>query len=478
MKADRKMDFDNSSTGSLFVRLFFPTLLGMFFGSVMNITDGIFVGRKVGSDALASINIAAPVFMIAGGLAMMFGIGASVIASIALAQNDPKKANGELTRAIVTSSTVILLLSLLIMCMREPFARLFGSTPRLLPLAVEYLDWTAPFLVFNCLMFSSMFYIRLDGAPRYAMAAEIVPALLNILLDWIFIYPLDMGIKGAAIASSLCGFVGALMGGIYLLFYTKRIHLCRLQEAFGRGSHALRSLWQQAKVGVSGLFGEISISLMLVTGNYVFGHYMGEAGMAAYSIVCYCSPLLFMIHSSVANSMQPIVSYDYGRHRSDRVKSTLSLALLVSLSCALLTAGGILLFCRPLVSLFVDSGNPTYRIAVEGIPYFTTGFLFLGFNIVMIGLFQSLKQAGPATLFTLVRGYLFLVLCFVLLPLLLGNKGAWLAIPASEGLTALSIAIYLIAMRSRRKQKQRIIPQRVLSFTTEEKEEEGNEVEK
>lgn len=435
------------SPGRLFTKMFFPTLLGMFSGSVMNITDGMFVGQRVGSDALAAINIAAPVFMLVTGIALMFGIGASVRASISLAQGKTKEANREITTSLLVAVTVVTLLSAIILLNLDTMAYLFGSTDRLLPLVKEYMLWVTVGMPASCVLFAGMFYVRLDGAPKFAMWCEIIGAGLNILLDYVFIYPLNMGIMGAAIASSLSCLVGALLIMGYLIFFTKRIQLCSLRAAFGRSARWLQTTWQQVKLGLSGFLGEVAISLMLVLGNYVFGSLLGESGVAAYSIACYCSPLFFMINNAIAQSAQPIISYDYGARRWERVRHTLRLVLTVAIVCSVVMTTLIILLTDPLVSLFVKDDPTTHALAVKGMPLFAVDLLFLAVNVTMIGYFQSIKRGTWATVFTTLRGYIFLMFSFIILPLVWGVPGAWLAIPVAEGLTTVCIVLFIFSFK-------------------------------
>ena len=441
------LDFYHMSPGRLFTKMFFPTLLGMFSGSVMNITDGMFVGQRVGSDALAAINIAAPVFMLVTGIALMFGIGASVRASISLAQGKMKEANREITTSLLVAVTVVTLLSAIILLNLDTMAYLFGSTDRLLPLVKEYMLWVTVGMPASCVLFAGMFYVRLDGAPKFAMWCEIIGAGLNILLDYVFIYPLNMGIMGAAIASSLSCLVGALLIMGYLIFFTKRIQLCSLRAAFGRSARWLQTTWQQVKLGLSGFLGEVAISLMLVLGNYVFGSLLGESGVAAYSIACYCSPLFFMINNAIAQSAQPIISYDYGARRWERVRHTLRLVLTVAIVCSVVMTTLIILLTDPLVSLFVKDDPTTHALAVKGMPLFAVDLLFLAVNVTMIGYFQSIKRGTWATVFTTLRGYIFLMFSFIILPLVWGVPGAWLAIPVAEGLTTVCIVLFIFSFR-------------------------------
>lgn len=189
--------------------LLIPTVLGMIFSAIFIITDGIFVGKGIGSDALAAVNITAPLFLINTGVALMFGIGASVVASIHLSQGKVKVARINITQAVVVSSLLLIAYAAVILCNVEKIALLLGSSPRLLPLATEYMHWFVPFLVFSALLSSGMFFVRLDGSPNYAMVCNIIPALLNIGLDYLFIFVFKWGMFGAALATSLGYIVGA-----------------------------------------------------------------------------------------------------------------------------------------------------------------------------------------------------------------------------------------------------------------------------
>lgn len=211
------IDFGSMDIPKLFRKLLIPTVLGMIFSAIFIITDGIFVGKGIGSDALAAVNITAPLFLINTGVGLMFGIGASVVASIHLSQGKVKVARINITQAVVVSSLLLIAYAAVILCNVEKIALLLGSSPRLLPLAAEYMYWFVPFLVFSALLSSGMFFVRLDGSPNYAMVCNIIPALLNIGLDYLFIFICKWGMFGAALATSLGYIVGAAMILVYLM---------------------------------------------------------------------------------------------------------------------------------------------------------------------------------------------------------------------------------------------------------------------
>lgn len=223
------IDFGSMHIPALFRKLLIPTVLGMVFSAIFIITDGIFVGKGIGSDALAAVNITAPLFLINTGVAMMFGIGASVVASIHLSHGKPKVARINVTQAVIVSSLLLIAYAVAILCNVEQVAYLLGSSKRLLPLAVEYMYWFVPFLVFSALLTSGMFFVRLDASPNYAMVCNIVAALINIFLDYLFIYVFQWGMFGAALATSLGYIIGALLILIYLMQRRHVIHLERIK---------------------------------------------------------------------------------------------------------------------------------------------------------------------------------------------------------------------------------------------------------
>ena len=412
------IDFGNMEIPRLFRKLLIPTVLGMVFSAIFVITDGIFVGKGIGSDALAAVNITAPLFMITTGIGLMFGVGASVVASIHLSQGKRKVASINITQALAFSSLLILVLSALCCYFAEPIGRLLGSSERLLPLVVEYMNWYVPFLVFYLLLSAGMFYIRLDGSPNYAMMCNAVSAIINIVLDYIFIFQLGWGMMGAAFATSLGS--------------RKSMQL------------TFRNIGYMVRLGSSAFISEASIASMMFLGNYVFISHLGESGVAAFSIVCYFFPIIFMVYNAIAQSAQPIISYNFGQQNPGRVARTIRLALKTALGCGILFFTATLVFNHEIVGLFIDKSYKAYDIAVDGIPYFAVGYLFFALNIVGIGYYQSIERARRATVITLFRGTLFMLTGFLLLPPILGIKGIWLAVPLAELLTLLLIiGIYL-----------------------------------
>ena len=180
------IDFETMNIPRLFRKLLIPTVLGMVFSAIFIITDGIFVGKGIGSDALAAVNITAPLFLLNTGVALMFGIGASVVASIHLSHRKIKVAQINITQAVIVSSLLLTAYAVFFCAIQS--SSLPGKLRTSFTLAVEYIYWFMPFLPFSALLSSGMFFVRLDGSPNYAMVCNIIPALINIILDYLFIF--------------------------------------------------------------------------------------------------------------------------------------------------------------------------------------------------------------------------------------------------------------------------------------------------
>lgn len=437
------IDFGTMNVTKLFRKLLIPTLLGMVFSAVFVITDGIFVGHGIGSDALAAVNISAPIFLVNTGIALMFGIGASVVASIHLSRGKVKVARINITQSVVVCALLVSLLVAAMLCDVEAVSRWLGSSDRLLPLTAEYIVWFAPFLPFSTLLHSGLFYIRLDGSVNYAMFCNIIAAVINMLLDFFLIIVFDMGVFGAAIATSIGYVVGSTLILIYLLQKRRTLHLCSVK--FSKKSMMLtaRNIGYMCRLGFSTFLCQVAVAIMMFKGNIEFMRYLNEDGVAAYSIACYFFPIVYMVNNAIAQSAQPIMSYNYGAGSKERVVKAFRLALITAFgfgAAAFLLA---LFFSDQVSMLFVEEGTKAYKYGVSGLPMFAFGFVFFGINMVCIGYFQSIEREWPANIITIVRGYILVLLCFWLMPKYLGFEGLWLAVPTADVTTIiLVIAMY------------------------------------
>ena len=443
------IDFGTTNISRLFTKMFIPTLLGMVSWSLLTVVDGIFVGHGVGSNGIAAINICYPIFLVLTGFALMVGMGASVVASIHLSQNNVKAARINVTQAMWFSTFVAIGVMIFALLAPEQISYMLGASQTLMPLVRDYLVYLIPSGIMLMWSIVGLFIIRLDGSPKYAMWCNVVPAMLNIFFDWLFIFPLGMGVKGAAIASAISTVIGGVMAFVYLVKYAGTLKMSGVKMSPISLTLSIRNIAYQCKIGFSALLGELTMAFVLFAGNYVFMKYLGDAGVGAYGVACYYTPFVFMFGNSIAQSAQPIISYNYGAGRWDRVRKTLSISVRAAVLSSLVSIIAFTLFPQYLVHLFIADNDPAAQIAIDGFPYFATGFLFFILNLVAIGFLQSIKKVAASTIFALLRGVVFLFPAFLLLPQVMGVEGMWLALPLSELLTFIVVVGYMFFKRSR-----------------------------
>lgn len=439
------IDWGTTNISVLFRKMFIPTLFGMLLASTLNLVDGAVVGQRVGSDGLAAVNIMSPIFLINTGIGLMFGSGVSIVAAMHLSRGSIKAANINITQAFSLALLLMLIISGLIVLFPENTVRFLGGSDRLMPYVLNYMKWVIPTLPLGLLMSIGLFVIRLDGRPTFAMLCSAIPAVMNAGLKYLFVFPLDMGIYGASLATGIAQITGGFMVIMYVFFFTNTIHLYKPKFSVKAIRLTMRNIGYQVRLGVPSMIGELAIACMMFTGNYVFMAYLEEDGVAAFSVACYCFPLIFMVGNSIAQSAQPIISYNNGAGLSCRVKKTFRLSVMVAFICGILSMLSGIIESHSIVSIFIPSQGMANNIAMSGMPYFSISFLFFTLNLVFIGYFQSMERFKAATGFMLLRGLIFIVPSFLLLPVCIGTIGLWLAVPVSEFITFMVIVLYYLA---------------------------------
>lgn len=427
-----------------------PTLLGMLSLCAVTATDGIFVGRGIGSDALAAVNICIAPTMLIMGIGLMLGVGASVVSSIHLANDNVKAARLNVTQALLTATIVVILFLSCTLSSPETTGRVLGSSENLMPLVKEYMPWIFTSCLFQSWCAIGLFIVRLDGSPKYAMWCNVIPGLLNVALDYLFIFPLGMGLRGAAIATCISCLTGGIMVMTYLCGFATNLKLIRIKLSVTSLRLTLRNIGYQCKIGISALLGEATMGMLMLMGNLVFMRYIGDDGVGAFSIACYYCPFVFMIGNAIAQSAQPIISYNYGQGSHERIVATERLAIMSAILCGVTVTLAFILFPSSLVHLFLDSTTSAAGIAVKGFPIFSSAFVFFIFNLTAIGYFQSVEKVLPSIVFALLRGVIFIVPAFLIMPEITGYSGIWLALFISEFSTSLCITGYYLYNRRNR----------------------------
>lgn len=435
------LNFKNMSVGRLFIKQLLPTLLGMISSALFIIVDGIFVGRGIGSDAMAAVNIVAPLSMIMAGLGLMFGMGGGILASINLSREKTRIATIN-----ATQSTVVLLLISLIITLSVAFfpyqtVELLGSDAYLKEQAVDYLFWFAVSMPFLVLTVALPFFVRLTN-PNLAMWAMLIATFINLVLDYVFIFEFNWGLFGAAVATGIGEAAGAIILVVYLLRSSVKVHFARLKMSTKSIRLTMRNASYMMKLGFSTFLSEVTLAVMAITGNYVFMDHLGPDGVAAFSIICYLFPIIFMFFNATIQSAQPIISYNYGCGQIERSNKSLRMALGTALLFALVITAISICNSESIVSLFIpDRTNAAWGYATTGLPLFAIDYAFFGINVITIGYFTSIERIKKATLLTIWRGILPVVFFFTL-PLWLHTEGIWLAVATGD----IVVTIFIVSL--------------------------------
>lgn len=427
--------------GRLLVSLSTPAMIGMFVTALYNVVDTIFVGRGVGPMAIAGITIVFPIQMVVMAVAIMIGIGGASVISRALGSGDFEKANttfGNVLLSIVVFSATLAFLGNLFI---DQLLALFGASKTVLPYARDYARIILLGTVFYSFAMSSNNVIRSEGRAKVAMTTMLFSAILNIILDPIFIFVFKWGIKGAAAATV----ISQMATVFYLVYY--------FQSGKSSLTLHLRNLrWRKAimrevvAVGSPSLLRQLSTSVLVIVVNNTLRVYGGDFSIALFGIMHRMLMFVHMPLFGIAQGMQPIVGFNYGARRFDKAKRVLALS--IKASTAVSVAGLCLLFAFPgeIISIFTNNaelirmGIPAVRIFIVALPVF--GFVTVGST-----LFQAIGKAKQA-LFLTVSRQLVLIVLVLILPRLFDLTGVWMTFPITDVIIFLAtLWLYIPQMR-------------------------------
>lgn len=440
------MRFDTTPPTKLFLHCALPSMVSMAVSSLYTIVDGIFVGRVLGQQALAAVNLVMPIIMICFGLSDMVAVGSSVQISIQLGQRGAEQANRTFShclRAIALSSCFI---GLLCFFLGGPALTALGAGPEVARLATEYLRVYAVFLPLIAGFFAIDNYLRICGKQRYSMVMNVVTALLNILLDFLFIAVLGYGVWSAALASCVSLTFGLVLG--LLPFLGNRLPL-----SFVRSGIPLRQFLHLLANGSSELFSNIASSLLMLILNTVLLRLGGSTAVAACSVVLYVDSIVSSMVYGLADSMQPAISYCYGCGLPKRVRA---LEKRVLASAAGLSIGTLLLMrfgggC--LISLFVQQNDQTLLdMSLRAMELFSLSYLVSWADACLSSYLTALDQPGRSLAVSLCGTLVFPILALAILAPVWGLDGVW-CMPLAAGSASAVVGVIATASVKQRQKK-------------------------
>lgn len=427
----------------LIMKYSLPAIASSLVSSLYNIVDQIFVGNKIGELGNAATNVAFPLVMLVATMAMTFGVGSASSFSLYLGQNEEKKA-----RSIVGNGmTMMIFCGVFLAAVSElllgPLLTAFGGRGQTLEYAIEYTRILAAGFPLAILGTGASQLIRADGSPRYAMAATLSGAVLNCILDPIFIFGFEMGMTGAALATV----IGQLVSGVMILHYFTRFKSFQL-----KGPDFVlhwKSVGQICRLGIAAGANQLAITLVQIVMNNTLGHY-GELSQYGRDIPLACVGIISKVSSifngvifGISQSVQPIVGYNYGARNYPRVKETFKTAALIvtGISCTAFLCFQI--FPRQIISVFGKGDALYYEFALRYFHIFLFCTFIVGVQILCAQFFPSIGKGGIGTVVSLSRQVFFLLPLVLVFPLIWGINGVLWAGPIADGMSGL-LALLLV----------------------------------
>ncbi len=421
------------------LRFAFPTMIMMVFMSLYTIVDGIFVSRLVGSNALSSVNIVYPVISLVIACGVMLATGGSALVAKKLGEGKETEAREDFSALLLTGIIAGVILMIGSFFFLEPLSRLLGATDILLKDCKTYLGVSmlfAPACILQ--LFFQNFFVT-AGKPGYGLALICAGGVFNMVFDYIFMGPLQMGVAGAALATGLGQLIPAVVGMIYFLFVRKILYLVR--PVLHRGT-----LFLSCSNGSSEMVTNISNAVITYLFNIIMLDLLGEPGVAAITIVLYGQFLFNALYMGFSMGVAPVISYNHGCRRISLLRRIVRISLIFTVvSSAVITAAA-LIASPVIVEIFTPPSTEAYAIAKTGFFLFSFNYLFAGLNIFASSMFTALNNGPVSAVISFMRTFVFIVLNVLLLPKLLGVTGVWLAVPAAEFMS-LFLSVYLIRTR-------------------------------
>lgn len=434
---NRSKQLGEDKVSSLLWKFSIPAIIGMLVNALYNVVDRIFIGQGVGADALAGITVSFPLMIVLMAFGMLIGIGGTSLISIRLGEQKKDEAERILGNALVMLIIISLALSILGLIFMNRLLVIFGASDITLPYAQEYLRIILFGAVFQAIGFGLNNMIRADGSPKVAMLTMLIGAILNTLLDPLFIFVFKMGIAGAAWATIISQTVSAIWVLIYFLGGKSMLkihrHNLRLQRKIVLSIMA---------IGVAPFSMQIVASVLNVIMNNSLVQYGGDLAISTMGIINSIAMLIMMPIFGINQGAQPIIGYNYGAKQFDRVK--LALRYAITAATAIVVVGFVVakLFPAQLIMLF-NRDPQLVAMGSRAISIFLTMLPIIGFQIVGANYFQAVGKPKAAMFLSLSRQVVFLIPALLILPRFFGLDGVFMAGPTGDFLSSLVTGLWL-----------------------------------
>ncbi|SHM98638.1 putative efflux protein, MATE family [Anaerosporobacter mobilis DSM 15930] len=417
-------------------------VLGMIGLSCYILADTFFVSKGLGANGLTALNLAIPIYSFINGSGLMLGMGGATKYSILKSQDKTRDANRAFTNTVLFTLGLALVFFAIGVFLSGAITRLLGADDIVYQMSKTYLQVIllfAPMFMLNNVL---LCFVRNDGAPQLSMLAMIGGSLSNIILDYIFIFPCNMGIFGAVLATGLAPIISMLILSPYFLKKRNQFQLIRCSISWKLISNIVST-------GLPSLITEVSSGIVIIVFNKIILGLQGNTGVAAYGVIANLSLVVISIYTGVAQGIQPILSKNYGTGNKKDIKQILRYSLVTVLAVSGIVYSSVFFGADFIASIFNSEQNALLQsIAVTGLKIYFIACVFAGFNIILSVYFTSTEHARPAHIISLLRGFIVIIPMAFLLSSIGGMIGVWFTFPTTELIVAIiGLTLYLLSRR-------------------------------
>jgi len=419
-----------------YARYVSQNILGMIGISIYILADTFFISMAEGTFGIAALNLVLPLYSVIYAIGAMIGVGSAIQFAILRARGD-KKADEYFSNAIWWVLIISIIFIVAGVLFPEKIMEILGGDATIVAVGTPYTRVFMCFTPFFMLNYVFGSFVRNDDDPALAMAATLISSLVNIVFDYILMFPCQMGMAGAALATGISPVIGVLICSIH----------------FGKKKNTLKFVWKKpslkkcigaCRLGVSSFIGELSSGVTTAVYNWLILDIAGNTGVAAYGVVANSALVGTSIFNGIAQGSQPLISESYGKGDTIATKKVLRLSIGTAIAVFIIIFGAILLWAKPIVAVFnSEKSLELAGYAETGIILYFIGFLFAGMNIAVCGYLSATDQAKAAFAASISRGIIAIVVCAIILANLLGMTGVWISFATAELVTFL-LLLYLL----------------------------------
>lgn len=429
-------NFNQKITQISLIKLSIPTIFMLIFMSLYSIVDGVFVSRFVGTNALSAVNIIYPFINVLIAVGVMLASGGSAIIAKKLGEKKDTEAKQDFSLIILIGLLIGISFTVLSLIFSDKIIYLLGSNNDLYDYCKDYFFIIA---LFSPAFILSLLYQILSitsGNPRVGLYLTLVGGISNMILDYIFIVPMDMGIAGASLATSIGNLVPTILGTFY--FSKKHLLLHFVKPKFN-----FKTIKDSCINGSSEMVGNLSTGITTILFNITMMKLLGSDGVSALTIVLYGQFLITAVFLGFSTGVAPIISYHYGANNQsvirDIVKYSSKCIIISSIIMYILSVIG----SKLIVGIFAPIGSNVYNIGYKGFLIFSLSFLITGINIFASAMFTAFSNGKISAILSFFRTFIFIIAGIVFLPKIFGVNGVWLSVPVAEALSAIMSLVYL-----------------------------------